>query len=312
MSKVYLCVDLKTSDGVKTCYLLHEDFEALLKFTSFCDNERMLINTLPNDEINISEYILRNICSNRFYFKKHKNGEPFDILYKYNDDILYADYKEIINIMKKENLYVGDNENIKEEEKEFYMKLANLISDKTIVVAINSNFYSKYDADRNIDYLEYQNYPLYKKIAMVSENISMVIKYICLNTELKYEFLFWLKHKINKRLVSEENYNFNKSELYRKLKRKKLDFTYLSKKISENVMKFNGVKKEEEKIISAGGKEKYYPDSNELEKIEEEPDYISYYEQILKSESENPDFDPDTVIDLINYVDYMNDPFTRK
>ena len=99
MSKVYLCVDLRLEGKIKTCYLLHEDFEALLKFTSFCDNERMLISTLPAEEINIPEYISKNIDGNRFYFKKHKNSEPFNILYKNDDDVLYADYKEIISII---------------------------------------------------------------------------------------------------------------------------------------------------------------------------------------------------------------------
>lgn len=313
MSKVYLCVDLRFEGKIKTCYLLHEDFEALLKFTSFCDNERMLISTLPVDEINVPEYISKNIDGNRFYFKKHKNSEPFNILYKNDDDVLYADYKEIISIIKKENLYVGDNQEITTyEEKEFYEKIASLINDKTITAAINANFYSKYNSDRNIEYLEYQDYPLYKKIAMVSENINVALKYICSNIVLKYEFLLEFKYQVGKRLVSDEKYSFNKGLLYKSLKRKKLDFNHLSKEISKNIMSFYGIKKEEEKRISNGAKEKYYPDSDELEIIEDEVDYISYYKQKLEKESKEPDFDPDSVIDLINYVDYMNDPFVKK
>ena len=299
MSKFYLCVDLinPKTKKIETCYLLHEELEALLKFTSYCNDSYMLLNTFPKEH-NIKDLIANNLPkrldNNTFYFKKTKDSNPFNVIYKQNDDLLYTEYKDVLNIMlkngltftyrDKENDTFLNNDNIVQ----LYESLLCLITDKKILQRINDNFWEKYDFDKNPSYRVFEKVKLSEKVAYCYKNLEMVLKYIFEDPYKKLYFLSNLKRLINKRLVSDNKYEKYKDLLNSKLNRRNLNYEYLADKLKQNMIIYFDIKEKKEYI---NPKKK----NKTVEIIPIEDDFLTRYENML-GEVDDPD-------DLMLYID---------
>lgn len=299
MSKFYLCVDLinPKTKKIETCYLLHEELEALLKFTSYCNDSYMLLNTFPKEH-NIKDLIANNLPkrldNNTFYFKKTKDSNPFNVIYKQNDDLLYTEYKDVLNIMlkngltftyrDKENDTFLNNDNIVQ----LYESLLCLITDKKILQRINDNFWEKYDFDKNPSYRVFEKVKLSEKVAYCYKNLEMVLKYIFEDPYKKLYFLSNLKRLINKRLVSDNKYEKYKDLLNSKLNRRNLNYEYLADKLKQNMIIYFDIKEKKENI---NPKKK----NKTVEIIPIEDDFLTRYENML-GEVDDPD-------DLMLYID---------
>lgn len=299
MSKFYLCVDLinPKTKKIETCYLLHEELEALLKFTSYCNDSYMLLNTFPKEH-NIKDLIANNLPkrldNNTFYFKKTKDSNPFNVIYKQNDDLLYTEYKDVLNIMlkngltftyrDKENDTFLNNDNIVQ----LYESLLCLITDKKILQRINDNFWEKYDFDKNPSYRVFKKVKLSEKVAYCYKNLEMVLKYIFEDPYKKLYFLSNLKRLINKRLVSDNKYEKYKDLLNNKLNRRNLNYEYLADKLKQNMIIYFDIKEKKEYI---NPKKK----NKTVEIIPIEDDFLTRYENML-GEVDDPD-------DLMLYID---------
>lgn len=299
MSKFYLCVDLinPKTKKIETCYLLHEELEALLKFTSYCNDSYMLLNTFPKEH-NIKDLIANNLPkrldNNTFYFKKTKDSNPFNVIYKQNDDLLYTEYKDVLNIMlkngltftyrDKENDTFLNNDNIVQ----LYESLLCLITDKKILQRINDNFWEKYDFDKNPSYRVFEKVKLSEKVAYCYKNLEMVLKYIFEDPYKKLYFLSNLKRLINKRLVSDNKYEKYKDLLNNKLNRRNLNYEYLADKLKQNMIIYFDIKEKKEYI---NPKKK----NKTVEIIPIEDDFLTRYENML-GEVDDPD-------DLMLYID---------
>lgn len=292
MSKYYLCCDLIKNGKKETCYLVYEELEALLKYTSYCLDQNMLINTLTNNDINVGKLIKDNAFdkNNIFYFKKSKeDNETFKVLYKNNDDLLYADYKSIYNLLDKRNM-IPYNRNLEHYEKvnEIYKLIEEFITNKNIRKKIIDNFNEKYDSDKFLDYIEFEDYDLAKKIAFVKENIFLTLEYICKDTYKKLVFLSKLKRILHSRLINDKMYEVNKGILKAKLRKKRKDYLYIEENIRNNVARFFNKKistPTDINVISS-------------DKINEE-DLLYRYEMLINS----GDIPQDEKEDLMLYID---------
>ena len=300
MSKFYLCIDIinPNTHENETYYLVNEELEALLKYTTYCTSYNMLLSTLPNSNYaRVEDFIRINakkLNSDSFYYKKTKNSVPIKALYKEDEDILYTDAKSIMYLMLKNNIFITINEiynnNFDPKIEEIYKMMASLITKKELLSKIDYNFKLRFDSDKNLEYVYLQNCKLWQKIASLKDNSDLVIKYICNDPYKKLLFASKLKEILSQRLISNERLEKNKIILRNKLKRKKMYYSDINRVIEKDFL--TKYKKK------ASGTSTYsnYEDYDFFEDLSFELEDMLYgYEQKL---IENPDDD-----DLRLYID---------
>ena len=284
MAKYYLCADLKNEkEEYETCYLAHEELEALLKYTSYCTDANMLINAFPHENSLVSSYIKHSIKKpvdiDSFYIKKTKNDKPFRCIYEHNSDLLYADSKDAFKVLFKLNLTSNKLSNLNAAN--IFELLACFITDKSLEKRINDNFWEKYDFDRNPNYKEYKNCKLWQKIALSDKNIKMVLDNIYKSTYKKVYFNSALKRLYKNDLISKEKVIDRQSILKRKLKRENRDYDSINNQITNSIYDFYKIKKPT-KINENITKTKYVEPTSE----EELNGVIDYYKEKIEDKDE--------------------------
>ena len=157
----------------------------------------MLLNTLPDK---VKEFIKINLSSlnkNSFYYKKTKNGDKINAIYKIDEDLVYTDSKSLIYLMFKRAIFItkGEvyNNSFDPKIEEIYKLMASLITKKELINIINYNFKLRFDSDKNLDYRYLDKCELWQKIALMKANSDLVIKYICRDSYKKLLFTLKLK-----------------------------------------------------------------------------------------------------------------------
>lgn len=290
MSKFYLCVDIinPNTKRLETYYLVNEELESLLKYTSYCTCYNMLLNTLPDK---VKEFIKINLSSlnkNSFYYKKTKNGDKINAIYKDDEDLVYTDSKSLIYLMFKRAIFItkGEvyNNSFDPKIEEIYKLMASLITKKELINIINYNFKLKFDSDKNLDYRYLDNCELWQKIALIKVNSDLVIKYICYNSYKKLLFTLKLKEILNERLVGNNRLERNKKTLKNRLQRKKCDYFYINKQMEENFEKRFSSKKASNVELLKDYEYDPYEDTNF-----EKEDMLYIYEKMLEEDPDNDD-----------------------
>lgn len=286
MAKYYLCVDLMNNRGeYETCYLAHEELEALLKYTSYCIDANMLINAFPHENSLVSSYIKHGIKKpidiDSFYIKKTKTDNSFRCIYESNNDLLYADSKDAYNVLFKLGLTSNKLNNLGDIHTYLYEILSCLVSDKRIEKRINDNYWEKYDYDTNLNYKDYKNCKLWQKIALSDKNIKLVLDNIYNNTYKKLYFNSILKRYYNKKLISNEKIEKRKELLKRKLKIQRKDYDSINEQITKSIYEFYKNKRQIQKKEDALIKESKVPTSeDELNGI------LDYYKERIEDPDE--------------------------
>ncbi len=290
MSKFYLCVDIinPNTKRLETYYLVNEELESLLKYTSYCTCYNMLLNTLPDK---VKEFIKINLSSlnkNSFYYKKTKNGDKINAIYKIDEDLVYTDSKSLIYLMFKRAIFItkGEvyNNSFDSKIEEIYKLMASLITKKELINIINYNFKLRFDSDKNLDYRYLDKCELWQKIALMKTNSDLVIKYICRDSYKKLLFTLKLKEILNERLVGNNRIERNKKILKNRLQRKKCDYSYINKQMEESFEKRFSSKKASNVELLKDYEYDPYEDTNF-----EKEDMLYIYEKMLEEDPDNDD-----------------------
>lgn len=243
MPKFYLCIDIINNNTRKigTYYLVNEELESLLKYTSYCNDYNMLLNTLPD---RIKAFIKLNsygLNDDSFYYKKTKSSDKIKVIYKNDEDLVYTDSKSLIYLMFKDAIFITKSEvynnNFNPKIKEIYELMASLITKKELINIIDYNFKLKFDSDKNLEYRYLDKCKLWQKIALVKTNSDLVIRYICKDSYKKLLFTLKLKEILKERLINNKRLEQNKRTLKNKLQRKKSDYSFINKQMEENYEK---------------------------------------------------------------------------
>lgn len=243
MPKFYLCIDIINNNTrkIETYYLVNEELESLLKYTSYCNDYNMLLNTLPD---RIKAFIKLNsygLNDDSFYYKKTKSSDKIKVIYKNDEDLVYTDSKSLIYLMFKDAIFITKSEvynnNFNPKIKEIYELMASLITKKELINIIDYNFKLKFDSDKNLEYRYLDKCKLWQKIALVKTNSDLVIRYICKDSYKKLLFTLKLKEILNERLINNKRLEQNKRTLKNKLQRKKSDYSFINKQMEENYEK---------------------------------------------------------------------------
>ena len=289
MSKFYLCTDIinPNTKRLETYYLVNEGLESLLKYTSYCTDYNMLLNTLPDK---VKEFIKINLSSlnKSFYYKKTKDSCKINAVYKDDEDLVYTDSKSLIYLMFKRAIFItkGEvyNNSFDPKIEEIYKLMASLITKKELINIINYNFKLRFDSDKNLDYRYLDKCELWQKIALMKVNSDLVIKYICNNSYKKLLFTLKLKEILNERLVGNNRLERNKKTLKNRLQRKKCDYSYINKQMEENFEKKFGSKKVSNVELLKDYEHNPYEDTNF-----EKEDMLYMYEKMLEEDPDNDD-----------------------
>ena len=297
MSKGYLCIDLKDEKGnIKTCYLLHDDIDKIVRFTSYCTCFDMFLNTLDkNNNTNIKQLVKYNYKNTNIYYKKSKDGTKINALYSIDEDVFYAGTNDIYSFLRATNFicyngYFPNNEQVVD----LYKFLASMITSDVLKRRIIENFNEEYDYDRNHEYLKYQSREFYEKIALSSKNVNEVLNYIFSDSYKKIVFLKYLKNLTGKNLISSGKLETNKSKIDYKISRNGYNPRKMINIINNNILSFLKINKEKAKQVQ---KEDYV--------LESEDDFTDRYEAMLN----DPNIDPDLIDDIYLYVDAQKEEF---
>ncbi len=302
MSKGYLCMDLKDSKGkVKTCYLMYDDIEKLIRFTSYCSCFEMFVNILTKDnKINIKELIRYRLGDTKLYYKKSKDGNKLDVVYSNDDDIFYADVKDAYEFLKRVD-FIGYNGHFPsgENARKMYEFLSSIITSDNIKRRIMLNFNENYDYDKNPENIKYQKCEFYEKIALVNDNIVEVLNYIFSDPYKKVLFLKYLKSLTNKNVVSNEKLEANKNRMNYKISRSGYNPRKMINIINDSILSFLRINNKQNNEDNKTKKEEY--------KLENDDDYLERYQRMI----EDPNVDPDLKDDLILYIDAQKEALRK-
>lgn len=324
MQKIYLCADLKDplTNEIKTCYLAYNNIDALLKYTSYCESEDMLIETLPHDDFDVRDTIKNNIVDNgygKFYFKKTKNGKPFKVIYKNNDDLLYADFEDIKTLFLKSGFYIDDNDFknrfYDDNVKKIYKLLDELVANKKTRERIILTFFEKYDYDKYPELIDYEKAQMWEKIGLCREGLDIALRYICSEPYKKLVLSSNLKRILRKRLIHDFKLVKNKEKLGAKLAKNKTNFYYINDEIKKNLKEFYNIKgKEKDKEKSSAARKVHLKDTDKIPVDEETyyDDILYLYEKKISEELQEKDPDYDLIDELRIYVDSINKERIRK
>lgn len=290
MSKFYLCTDIinPNTKRLETYYLVNEELESLLKYTSYCTDYNMLLNTLPDKVKEFTKINLSGLNNHSFYYKKTKSSDKINAIYKDDEDLVYTDSKSLIYLMFKRAIFItkGEvyNNSFDRKIEEIYKLMASLITKKELINIINYNFKLRFDSDKNLDYRYLDKCELWQKIALMKVNSDLVIKYICHNSYKKLLFTLKLKEVLNERLVGNNRLERNKKTLKNRLQRKKCDYSYINKQMEENFEKRFGSKKVSNVELLKDYEHNPYEDTDF-----EKEDMLYMYEKMLEEDPDNDD-----------------------
>ena len=302
MSKFYLCTDIINSNTkrLETYYLAAEELESLLKYTSYCTDYNMLLNTLPDK---VKEFIKINssgLNNHSFYYKKTKKSDKINAIYKDDEDILYSNFDSLINTMFVNAIFITPS-NVRENSynkkiEEIYKLIASLITKKELKTTIDYNFKKKFDSDKNLDYRFLDKCELWQKIALTKTNSDLAIKYICRDTYKKFIFAKRLKEILGKRLISNYKIQKNKNILRNKLRRKKSDYEDINNRMIKTLSNNKENNEVIETITLKTNNEHYDPYEDSNVTLE---DMLYRYEKLLEEDPNN--------YDLRLYIDAMKE-----